>query len=163
MSSESRPISPTRFAAALKELPLSSLYGKAAELRNSMTHLVASNDQLLEFAATDKDCADAIRENDVVLQRMEERILLLQFEVEVTRGLKWVEPGQEHQAPPPTVAVEDAADDTSYGDEGVVEVTTATAATTANGNDLQPSTGDRSNGIGQASPTDDDGEHGIHL
>jgi hypothetical protein len=92
MSSYTRPISPTRFALALKDLPLSSIHAKAAELANSIAHLKLSNEQLREFAEQgDKECAEAVAENEVVMQSMEERILLCRMEVEGNRGLKWEE------------------------------------------------------------------------
>jgi len=105
MSSNTRPISPTRFASALAELPVGSLYAKAAELRNSLTHLKSSNEQLLPFSQEgDKDCADAIKENEETMERMQDRVLLLQQEVEVNRGMKWEpegvqpkEPGEEEE------------------------------------------------------------------
>ena len=98
MSSTTSPISPAAFASALKDLPLSALHLKAAELRNSIAHLDYSNEQLRPFAlgtepglaAPDDDCVDAIRENEVVITRMEERIRLLKKEVE-ERGQVWVE------------------------------------------------------------------------
>jgi len=90
MSSNSTPISPARFAAALQDLPISSIYAKAAELTNSITYLRSSNAQLHEFAAAgDADCAEAVRENAEVIARMEERIGLCREEVEVNRGLVW--------------------------------------------------------------------------
>ncbi|KIW06820.1 uncharacterized protein PV09_02500 [Verruconis gallopava] len=89
MSSESRPISPTRFRAAIQDLPLGNLYAKAAELRNSIDHLKRSNNDLAEFAE-DSDCKLAITENLEVIQRMEDRILMLQQEVE-RRGMRWAE------------------------------------------------------------------------
>ncbi|KAL2158505.1 hypothetical protein VTH06DRAFT_4272 [Thermothelomyces fergusii] len=112
MSAESVPITPERFAAALKELPLVSLHLKVQELRNSIAHLDYSNEQLRPFAegrapaaasaasaagagpgtggVPDPDCADAIRENEVVIERMQERIRLVRAEVE-SRGLRWSE------------------------------------------------------------------------
>ena len=93
MSSDATPITPERFAKAIKELPLANLHFKAAEIRNSIAHLVSSNQQLQLF--TDKGdtaCIDAIQENLVVIQRMEDRILLLKGEVE-GRGFKWGEEG----------------------------------------------------------------------
>jgi len=97
MSSDTVPISPARFAAALKDLPLSTLHLKAAELRNSIAHLDYSNEQLKPFAdgtegggEPDQDCVDAIRENEVVIARMTERISLLRAEVE-GRGSSWLE------------------------------------------------------------------------
>ncbi|MCJ1421327.1 hypothetical protein MMC32_007690 [Xylographa parallela] len=105
MSSNAPPITPARFAAALPDLPLSSLHAKAAELRNSIAHLEASNDQLRPFADEgDPDCADAIHENEEVMKRMSDRIVLLKAEVE-GRGFLWdngptdingKEPGEEN-------------------------------------------------------------------
>ena len=98
MSTTARPISPTRFAAAIKELPLSSLHEKAAELRNSQKHLHESNAQLQEYAEHgDQDCVDAIRENEEVIARIEDRVALLRNEVEV-RGFLWSETGESVKA-----------------------------------------------------------------
>jgi hypothetical protein len=99
MSSTTNPISPARFAAALKDLPLSTLHLKAAELRNSIAHLDYSNEQLKPFAEgtheggngePDQDCVEAIKENEIVIARMTERIELLRAEVE-GRGSSWLE------------------------------------------------------------------------
>ena len=91
MSALATPIQPERFAEAILDLPLSNLHFKAAELRNSISHLVSSNSQLQSFAGEgDKDCVDAIRENEETMMRMEERILLLRREVE-RRGFQWGE------------------------------------------------------------------------
>ena len=91
MSSTSQPIPPHRFAEAIKELPLANLHFKAAEISNSISHLESSNQQLRSFADDgDSDCAEAIQENVVVIQRMKERIRLLKAEVE-GRGFKWGE------------------------------------------------------------------------
>lgn len=93
MSNDSLPISPERFAEALKDLPISTLHLKAAELRNSIAHLDYSNEQLKPFAEgvePDQDCVDAITENEVVIKRMLERIELLRKEVE-DRGASWRE------------------------------------------------------------------------
>lgn len=98
------PIPPQRFALALRDLPLSSLALKVAELRNSIAHLDYSNDQLqpfaypssstsqatLERAEGDPDCINAIRENIIIIDRMTERILLVKVEVE-SRGYNWAE------------------------------------------------------------------------
>lgn len=89
MTSSSTPIHPHRFAEAIQELPLSNLHLKAAELRNSVAHLHSSNQELQPFADEgDRDCAEAIRENAEVIERMEERIILLRLEVE-RRGYPW--------------------------------------------------------------------------
>jgi hypothetical protein len=99
MSNEATPISPPRFAAALKDLPLSTLHLKAMEIRNSVAHLDYSNEQLKPFAdgtdpsangRPDQDCIDAIKENEIVIARMQERIALLKAEVE-GRGSSWLE------------------------------------------------------------------------
>lgn len=93
MSSDATPITPERFTKAIKELPLANLHFKAAEIRNSVAHLVSSNQQLQPCADEgDADCADAIEDNLVVIQRMKERIVLLKGEVE-GRGFKWAEEG----------------------------------------------------------------------
>jgi hypothetical protein len=91
MSAEAAPITPARFRLAIHDLAISNLHAKAAELRNSLAHLASSNAQLKEFAdAGDSDCADAIRENEVVMQRFQDRIQMLREEVE-GRGMRWVE------------------------------------------------------------------------
>ena len=91
MSSNATPISAQRFAQAIKELPFANLVFKAAEIRNSIAHLLSSNQDLQPCADEgDSDCADAIQENLVVIQRMEKRIVLLKAEVE-DRGFKWTE------------------------------------------------------------------------
>lgn len=95
MSSDAAPISASSFAAALTSLTLPTLHAKAAELRNQRAHLHSSNTQLQEFAdAGDEDCQEAIRENGVVLQRMQERLELLRKEVVENRGMLWVEEEQ---------------------------------------------------------------------
>ncbi|OJD38601.1 translation machinery-associated protein 17 [Diplodia corticola] len=92
MSAEALPITPAAFAEAIKELTVPSLHAKAAELRNSIYHLRRSNLQLQPFADEgDGDCAEAIRENEEVMARMEDRIELLKLEVEVNRGMLWVD------------------------------------------------------------------------
>jgi hypothetical protein len=91
MSAEATPITPARFRLAIHDLAISNLHAKAAELRNSLAHLASSNAQLKEFAdAGDEDCADAIRENEIVIQRFQDRIQMLREEVE-GRGMRWVE------------------------------------------------------------------------
>lgn len=109
MSADTRPISPGRFAAALKDLSISMLHLKVLEIRNSIAHLQYSNDQLKPFAegsatpfsgadadadagthGPDQDCIDAIKENEVVIDRMAERIALIRAEVE-ERGMSWTE------------------------------------------------------------------------
>lgn len=96
------PITPARFAAALKDLSPASLHLKVLEIRNSLAHLSHSNAQLRPFAEgaaaapggvpgePDADCADAIRENEAVIERMRGRVELVRAEVE-GRGLSWRE------------------------------------------------------------------------
>jgi hypothetical protein len=91
MSSQARPISPTQFATALGDLPVETLYAKVAEIRNSIDHLARSNKELEEYSQSvggDADCVVALRENEEVMGRMNERIGLIKREVE-RRGQKW--------------------------------------------------------------------------
>ena len=117
MSSDTLPISPARFAAALKDLSLSSLHLKVLELRNSIAHLDYSNEQLRPFAegaATaaagqpDLDCVDAIRENEEVIARMQARIALVRTEVE-DRGVGWTEFQSKEEAEADAAAAAAAA------------------------------------------------------
>lgn len=96
MSSETvNPISATRFADALKSLPIDALHSKAAELTNSIAHLHHSNDQMLPFAEEgDADCKDAMLENLAVINRMRERVGLIKAEV-VGRGMPWTADGED--------------------------------------------------------------------
>ncbi|EGO52741.1 hypothetical protein NEUTE1DRAFT_91384 [Neurospora tetrasperma FGSC 2508] len=107
-SNESLPITPQAFAAALEDLPVSALHLKVLEIYNSIAHLKYSNEQLRPFAEgieaplgsstggesaqnqPDPDCVEAIRENEQVIVRMEERVQLIKNEVE-RRGLSWTE------------------------------------------------------------------------
>ncbi|KAI1094245.1 hypothetical protein F5B19DRAFT_499985 [Rostrohypoxylon terebratum] len=102
MSSETQPINPARFAEALRELSAESLALKVLELRNAIAHLDYSNAELAPFAEgraaaprepqgePDRDCADAIAENEAVIARMQDRIERVRVEVE-RRGLSWGE------------------------------------------------------------------------
>ncbi|EPE09169.1 secondary alcohol dehydrogenase [Ophiostoma piceae UAMH 11346] len=112
MSTEALPISPGRFAEAIKDLSVSTLHLKVLEIRNEITHLDYSNEQLLPFAkgtaavlgasaspsastateeiAPDQDCIDAIQENMVVIERKMEQLKLVHAEVE-NRGISWSE------------------------------------------------------------------------
>jgi hypothetical protein len=90
MAAVGHSITPEAFALAIKDLPLENIYTKAAELQNSITHLLNSNIQMQPFAEEgDAVCRDAIRENDEVIKRMEERIGLCRSEVE-SRGQVWM-------------------------------------------------------------------------
>jgi len=94
-SASATPITPEAFALAIKDLPASTLHCKVLEIRNSIAHLDYSNQQLLPYTdgtngEPDPDCADAIKENEVVIERHNERLGLLKIEVE-QRGLNWRE------------------------------------------------------------------------
>jgi hypothetical protein len=103
MSGGSLSITAEQFALAIQDLPVENLYSKADEIRHSINHLDHSNAQLQEYIDSirsdqslseserqegDKDCAEAIQENGVVIARQKERIELLKHEVE-RRGGKW--------------------------------------------------------------------------
>ncbi|KAL6236410.1 hypothetical protein BDW75DRAFT_112030 [Aspergillus navahoensis] len=101
MSAEALPITPAAFAEAIKELTLPVLYGKVAELQNSIAHLRRSNQELRLFIIESCQCeADKqelegyIVENDGVEKSMIERIQLCKAEVEA-RGQTWIELGTE--------------------------------------------------------------------
>ena len=104
MSAEATPITARAFAAAIEELPISTLHLKAAELRNSLAHLEYSNAQLESFARPppgssdqpDQDCIEAIDENIGVISRYRERLELLKQEAE-KRGLDWDELEKQFQ------------------------------------------------------------------
>lgn len=97
MSHESHPITLTRFASALSELPIDAIYGKYAELRNNIAHMESSNKQLEDFAREndDRECYEALMENKMVIKRFEERIEALKREVTEVRGLVWRVEGEE--------------------------------------------------------------------
>ncbi|KAH8727580.1 hypothetical protein GQ44DRAFT_577462, partial [Phaeosphaeriaceae sp. PMI808] len=82
MSAGALPISRSRFASALSDLPIESVYAKYAELRNSITHMESSNKQLEDYARDndDRDCYEALLENKQVITRFLERIELLKKE-----------------------------------------------------------------------------------
>ncbi|KJZ76678.1 hypothetical protein HIM_04014 [Hirsutella minnesotensis 3608] len=123
MSADTMPISPGRFAAALKGLSPSMLHLKVLEIRNSVAHLQWSNDQLQPYAdgsataadgddngSPDQDCVDAIRENEGVIDRMAERIALIRAEVE-ERGMAWAEFDRDRGDETAAAAAAAAADD----------------------------------------------------
>ncbi|GAP82631.1 putative secondary alcohol dehydrogenase protein [Rosellinia necatrix] len=150
MSSETQPISPARFAEALKDLPASSLALKVLELRNSIAHLDYSNEELKPFAEgtvptvdqhgnrseagqPDQDCKDAIAENEAVIVRMQERIELIRAEVE-GRGLSWQEfRGTADQTAAATQDAEEDDDVTRNGISTTVATTTTTTTMMVNG------------------------------
>lgn len=100
---------------------MSSLYAKVAELRNSLTHLAKSNQELEPYAwgqNGDKDCADAIKENEEVMDRMRHRILLIEYEVEVTRGMKWDPEAIDQKEPGETESTESSNTATTSATNG---------------------------------------------
>ncbi|RBQ69430.1 hypothetical protein VDGD_03103 [Verticillium dahliae] len=123
-TADTSPISPARFAAALPPLSLPTLHLKVLEIRNSIAHLRTSNIELLPHAlgtepaggAPDPDCADAIRENEAVILRMDERIALIRAEVE-DRGCSWREFEAVEPALPGTVAGADDDDVAGAADD----------------------------------------------
>ncbi|KAE8366704.1 hypothetical protein BDV27DRAFT_125016 [Aspergillus caelatus] len=99
MSAESLPITLAAFVEAIKELPLSSVYAKASELSNSISHLRRSNQELKAFMnescdteAEKRELENYITENEEVIRSMHERNLLLKSEIE-GRGQRWIEMG----------------------------------------------------------------------
>lgn len=99
MSSEAQAIGPEAFAEAIKSLPLSSLYAKVSELRNSIAHLTRSNEELRTYVRESEEGPDSpdnkeletyVVENEAVMQAMAQRIGLLKAEVE-DRGQQWME------------------------------------------------------------------------
>lgn len=108
------------------------LHLKVLEIRNSIAHLQYSNDQLKPFAEgtsvalggessssaePDQDCIDAIKENELVIDRMAERLAIVRVEVE-DRGISWTEFQSQDE-----VAAAAAATSTSTdaGVEGIEE------------------------------------------
>jgi hypothetical protein len=118
MSAESQPITLAAFAEAIKALPLSAVYAKVLELRNSIAHLRRSNEDLRMYIATyttntvdelekssdgvptasttaaaaadNQELENYIVENEGVIVAMAERIALLKTEIE-DRGQRWIE------------------------------------------------------------------------
>jgi hypothetical protein len=88
MSSTSTSLTPSAFTTLIHDLPLEALYAKTAELLNSLQLLRDSNKQMEEFAEQDDVCKEAIKENEVVMGRIRERVGLCRGEVE-GRGLVW--------------------------------------------------------------------------
>lgn len=142
MSSEPLPINPARFAEALKDLSLSSLHLKVLEIRNSIAHLDYSNEQLRPFATgaepvlgapaaqPDQDCVDAIKENEAVIDRMQDRIRMIREEVE-ERGFSWT----EFQSKEEVEAERRAAEGLTNGDS-------AAAAINGHGDDAPTASGE---------------------
>ena len=152
-STESLPITPQAFAAALEDLPVSALHLKVLEIYNSIAHLEYSNEQLRPFAEgiesplgsapgqnnqPDPDCVEAIRENEQVIVRMEERIQLVKNEVE-RRGLSWTEferkeeveaAAARNRARGPVETGEDSDDEEQQQQQPMTNGTSTTTTTT---------------------------------
>ncbi|KAI3529400.1 hypothetical protein CSPX01_15523 [Colletotrichum filicis] len=160
MSADTRPISPTQFASALRDLSLPTLHLKALEIRNSILHLEYSNAQLAPYAAgdattldsatdasaghgPDPTCVEAIRENDVVIARMRERVQIIRDEVE-GRGQSWNEFKSKEEVEEEEEAGQGAADRRGITSESVA------GANGVNGNGI-PAT----NGLGAAAAEED--------
>ncbi|KAM0111430.1 hypothetical protein ACP6JB_002992 [Aspergillus fumigatus] len=97
MSEEAQPITLEAFAEAIRELPLSAVYAKVSEIRNSIAHLRRSNSELKAFidetceSESDKrELEGYIAENEGVIATMNDRIGLLKTEIE-SRGERWIE------------------------------------------------------------------------
>jgi hypothetical protein len=142
MSAEALPISTPRFAAALSDLPISSLYAKHAELKNNIAHMETSNKQLEDYARDndDRDCYEALLENRQVIKKFLERIELIKKEVSEVRGLPWRPQGEEEKK-----------------SEAAVDGTNGVGATGMNGGVTQE---DRRNG---ADGQNEDEEDGVFL
>src|SRR3569833_720707 len=104
MSAEAAPISSAEFAEAIKDLPLDSLHLKVLETRNSIVHLDYSNEELRPYAdgreavlgapagqasgVPDQDCIDAIKENELLIEKQQSNKRQIRAEVE-SRGCSW--------------------------------------------------------------------------
>lgn len=159
MSAESRPISPEAFAAALTELPLSAVYAKALEIHNSMAHLERSNAELRLFIQEtpggDKDCEEAVVENEDVIKRMQERIVLVRAEVE-RRGQKWIDlEGTPEEGGK-------AGKDASQRQEQNGEAATA-RANSQNAQQQQDAPQGQSNGVNLAEHESNETDEGVYL
>lgn len=158
MSSSTQPISSTRFANALQELPLSSLHSTAAEIRNSQMHLESSNRELQPHADEgDQVCKEAIEENIEVLGRMKRRLDLLKTEVE-RRGTPWVEEEPNEHGSPNTNGYS-----SPHAPEGNDPADASTDATGANNRRLLSDEELRRRVEEQIEEQDHDEEDGMHL
>lgn len=149
MSTESLPINPAAFAEAITELPLSAVYGKVSELRNSITHLHRSNLELRIFLLESQDTEEEkkeiegyVNENETVIDSMKERLLLLKKELE-NRSQEWIE-------------VEDPEDGEQKDSEPSENQSFTPAAPATNGTGA-PENGDQNSGAGHG------GDDGVYL
>jgi TolA-binding protein len=144
MSHESQPITLTRFASALSDLPIDAIYSKYSELRNNISHMESSNKQLEDFAREndDRDCYEALLENRQVIKRFEERIVALKQEVTEVRGLPWRVREEEEEAKATTT------NGTVGGQDGAaVNGTAAAAPEQRNGAGAQGNGADGEDGV----------------
>ncbi|KAJ5281885.1 hypothetical protein N7478_007257 [Penicillium angulare] len=102
MTTTAPSIDPTAFAEAITELPLSAVYSKISELRNSIAHLYRSNSELRLFLEESQDTEEEkkelegyILENEGVVTSINVRVSLLKTELEKW-GQPWVE-GEERE------------------------------------------------------------------
>lgn len=144
------------FADAIKELPLSALFAKASEIRNSIAHLHRSNDEMKAFVAESceseedkREIEGYVSENEGVLARFTERIALLKAEVE-RRGQQWIEVSNG------TDSNKDNAD--GQGEQTASPETQPVANGTVEGQDRRDRT-DQETGNGDAEA----GQNGIYL
>ncbi|KAL2872195.1 uncharacterized protein BJX67DRAFT_377024 [Aspergillus lucknowensis] len=157
MSSESLPINPAAFAEAIKELSLPILYAKVAELRNSISHLQRSNQELRAFISesceseTDKrELEGYIAENEGVEESMNERIQLCKAEVE-GRGQRWID------------LDEIANDEAKAGGAQAREQPTESESTTDSVNGHGTPTAPTGESIDRDDDDDDGGAGGVYL
>ncbi|KAL4868163.1 hypothetical protein BDV12DRAFT_197558 [Aspergillus spectabilis] len=162
MPSDTLPITLAAFAEAIKELTLPTLYAKVAELRNSISHLQRSNQELRIFVAESceneadkRELEGYISENEGVMQTMNERVHLCKKEVE-ERGQMWIELDTE---PSVTTAGEgEQAQAQEQGQPGGLTTTTTTAAANGTGSSTDAPPAERSR-----DREDDGGEDGVYL
>jgi len=128
MSAEAAPITSAEFAEAIKDLPLDSLHLKVLETRNSIVHLDYSNEELRPYAdgreavlgapagqasgVPDQDCIDAIKENELLIEKLQSYIRLIRAEVE-SRGCSWTEFQSSEEREAEQAAAKAAASDDS--------------------------------------------------
>ncbi|KAF8420833.1 hypothetical protein EV426DRAFT_719117 [Tirmania nivea] len=94
MNASTLPITPESFLAAIENLSVPQLHLESHRLLNSIYHLRRSNITLLsDDFSDDPECQAAVRENEEVIRRQEERIAIIRSEVE-RRGFR-----MEHGGP----------------------------------------------------------------
>ena len=86
MSAESAPISAEEFRQAVGQLPGNALEAELARQENIKSHLTRSNAELKAFIGKeggemDRECRQAIEENEVVIGRIKERQDMVETEM----------------------------------------------------------------------------------